>query len=194
MNETKSRLLSATRQCIATKGLAGTTSRDITAEAGANLAAITYHFGSKDELVADALLDALREWLAPTLEVLAGDGDPATRMLVAVQTLITTFDHHRIEAPAFLQALVEAPRMEPLRSGLIELWTELRQLLSSDIDELRRRGDLPPWVDPDAMSALLVAVANGLVVQVTVDPDGPGLPDMAGQFGALLLAGRAPTG
>ena len=59
---------------------------------------------------------------------------------------------------------------------------------------LRRRGDVPPWVDPDAMSALLVAVANGLVLQVTVDPDGPGLPDMAGQFGALLLAARAPTG
>jgi hypothetical protein len=44
------------------------------------------------------------------------------------------------------------------------------------------------------MSALLVAVANGLVLQVTVDPDGPGLPDMAGQFGALLLAARASTG
>ena len=194
MNETKSRLLSATRRCIATKGLATTTSRDITAEAGANLAAITYHFGSKDELVADALLDALREWLAPTLEILAGDGDPATRMLVAVQTLITTFDHHRAEAPAFLQALIEAPRMEPLRSGLVELWTDLRHLLGSDIDELRRRGDVPPFVDPDAMAALLVAVANGLVMQVTVDPDGPGLPDMAGQFGALLLAARAPTG
>jgi hypothetical protein len=40
---------------------------------------------------------------------------------VAVQTLITTFDRHRAEAPAFLQALVEAPPMEPLRSGLIEL-------------------------------------------------------------------------
>ena len=75
--------------------------------------------------------------------------------------------------------------MEPLRSGLIELWTELRQLLGSDIDELRRRGDVPPWVDPDAMSALLVAVANGLVLQATVDPDGPGLPDMAGRFGGL---------
>jgi hypothetical protein len=44
------------------------------------------------------------------------------------------------------------------------------------------------------MSAFTVAVANGLVLQVTVDPDGPGLPETADQFGALLLAARASTG
>ena len=57
MTDTRQRLLDATRRCISAKGLAATTSRDITAEAAANLAAITYHFGSKDELVAEALLE-----------------------------------------------------------------------------------------------------------------------------------------
>ena len=60
MNRTAQALLAATRTCVGRKGLATTTSRDITAEAGANLAAITYHFGSKDRLVADALLEELR--------------------------------------------------------------------------------------------------------------------------------------
>jgi hypothetical protein len=144
--------------------------------------------------VAAALLDALRAWLAPTLAVLAGDGDPSIRMLVAVQTLTKTFDEHRAEAPAFLQALVEAPRMEPVRSGVVDLWAELRRPLGSDIDEMRRRGEVPSWVDPSTMSSLLVAVANGLVLQVSVDPDGPGLSEMAGQFGALLLAARTAGG
>ena len=40
------------------------------------------------------------------------------------------------------------------------------------------------------MATLLVAVANGLVLQVTSDPDGPGLEAMAAQFGGLLLAAR----
>ncbi len=190
MTDTRDRLVRATRTCIATKGLSGTTSREITAEAGANLAAITYHFGSKERLVGEALLEALRRWLEPSLGVLEGDGDPAARALAAVRLLLETFEAHREEAPTFLQALVEAPRMPSLRNGVVDLWAELRQLLAGQLRELQQRGAVGPWVDPEAMSALLIAVANGLVLQVTVDPDGPRLEAMAGQFAALLLAVR----
>lgn len=193
MTDTRNRLVDATRRCIGAKGLASTTSRDITAEADVNLAAITYHFGSKDQLVAEALLQALRRWLTPTLEVLNGGGDPSARALVAIQTLTATFAEHRDDASAYLQALVEAPRMEPLHAGVVQLWTELRRLLSAHITDMQQRGELAGWVDPDAMSSVLVAVANGLVLQVTVDPDGPELEAMASQFGALLLAARQPS-
>ncbi len=192
MTDTRARLLEATRACIATKGLASTTSRDITAEAGANLAAITYHFGSKDRLVGEALLEALRSWLAPSLAVLQGEGDPSARTVAAVRLLVETFDAHRDEAPAFLQALVEAPRMAPLQAGVVGLFAELRQLLAAHIGDMRGRGELGGWVDPEAMSALLIAVATGLVLQVTVDAEGPALEAMAGQFAALLLAARQP--
>lgn len=190
MIDTRNRLIEATRRCIAAKGLASTTSRHIAAEGGVNLAAITYHFGSKERLVAEALLEALRTWLTPTLEVLHGGGDPSVRTLAAIQTLMVTFDEHRDEAPAYLQALAEAPRMEPLRDGVIQLWTELGQLLAAHMVEMQQRDELAAWVDPDAMSSVLIAVANGLVLQVTVDPGGADLAAMTGQFGALLLAAR----
>jgi AcrR family transcriptional regulator len=191
MTDTRQRLIDATRRCIAARGLAATTSRDITTEAEANLAAITYHFGSKDELVAEALLAALRAWLTPALDVLAGGGDPSARTVVAIQTLTSTFAEHRAEAPAFLQALVEAPRIPPLQAGVVRLWSDLRALLSTHIAEMQERGELGAWVEPQAMSALFVAVANGLVLQVTTDPDGPPLDAMAAQLGGLLLAARA---
>jgi AcrR family transcriptional regulator len=194
MNETRRALLTATRTCIGRKGLAATTSRDITAEAGANLAAITYHFGSKEELVADALLEELRSWLTPTLEVLGGDGDPSTRTMLAIQTLMTTFQEHRSAAPAYVQAVAQAPVLPSLQAGLVQLWAELRGLLAGDITGMQQRGELPSWIDPITMAAVLVAVANGLVLQVTVDPDGPSLADMATQFGALLLTVRADAG
>ena len=47
---TRQHLLDAARHCVRETGLAGATSREITATAGVNLAAITYHFGSKEEL------------------------------------------------------------------------------------------------------------------------------------------------
>ncbi len=190
MNETSKQLLAATRRCIATKGLAATTSRDITSGAEANLASITYHFGSKDQLVASALLDALREWLAPTLDVLAAEGDPAARTLVAIRTLTETFEQHRDEAPVYLEALVQAPRIEALQVGLTELWSELRRLLSDHMTQMQTAGELATWVRPDAMASVLIAVANGLVTQAIIDPNGPTMPAMTSQFGALLLAAR----
>lgn len=192
MNETRQALLAATRACVGRKGLAATTSRAITAEAGANLAAITYHFGSKDGLVADALLEELRSWLTPTLEVLGGDGDPATRTMLAIQTLMTTFEEHESAAPAYVQAVAHAPMLPSLQADLIELWAEVRELLAADITGMQQRGELPSWIEPITMAAVLVAVANGLVLHVTVDPDGPSLSDMASQLGALLLTVRSP--
>jgi AcrR family transcriptional regulator len=190
MTETRQRLLEATRECLGRKGLAATTSRDIARTAGANLAAITYYFGSKEELVAAALLDALRDWLSPTLEVLGRPGEPAERTLTAIQTLTTTFESHRADAPLYLEALVQAPRMGELHRGLLGLWAELRELLVGQMSELQAGGALPGWVQPDAMASLLIAVANGLVLQVSLDPGGPSLEAMAGQFGGLLLAAR----
>lgn len=191
MTPTRERLLVAARACLGRTGLAGATSREITREADANLGAITYYFGSKEELVAEALADALREWLAPAMEVLSRDGDPAERMLVAIRTLVSTFEAHRNDAPLFLEAVVQAPRVPSLHRRLVALWGEARSLLGAQMIDLQNRGLLPPWVDPEAMGSLLIAVATGLVMEVTVDPEGPDLPAMAAQFGSLLLSSRS---
>ena len=48
---TKDRLLDTAEQLFAQTGIEATSLRTITAEAGANLAAIHYHFGSKETLI-----------------------------------------------------------------------------------------------------------------------------------------------
>src|SRR5687767_6688051 len=49
-------LIEGAIKCLRTKGYARTTARDIAAASGAGLASIGYHFGSKDALLAKALL------------------------------------------------------------------------------------------------------------------------------------------
>ncbi len=190
MTETPGVLLQATRSCIAERGVAATTSREIAAAAGTNLQAITYHFGSKDRLVARALVDTVREWVEPALAVMTGPGDPATQMLSAMQALTVQFERRQADAPALLEALALAPRLPELRTAVLDLWTELRTQLATHISALKADGHLAAWVEPDTMAALLIAVANGLVLQVTVDRLGPSIPDLAGQFAGLLLAAR----
>jgi AcrR family transcriptional regulator len=52
-DDTRNAILSAAERLYADRGFADVTLRDIVAEAGVNLAAVNYHFGSKDELIAE---------------------------------------------------------------------------------------------------------------------------------------------
>lgn len=55
-------LLAAAERCLHEKGYARTTSRDIATAAGVSLAAIGYHFGSKEALLNAALRQAIEKW------------------------------------------------------------------------------------------------------------------------------------
>ncbi|NEQ47322.1 MAG: TetR/AcrR family transcriptional regulator [Leptolyngbya sp. SIOISBB] len=49
--DTKTQILDAAERLIAEKGFSGTTLRNIVSAAGVNLAAVSYHFGSKEDLL-----------------------------------------------------------------------------------------------------------------------------------------------
>ena len=55
-SETKDRILDVAERLFADRGYPATSLRDITAEAGVNLASVNYHFGAKESLLA-ALLE-----------------------------------------------------------------------------------------------------------------------------------------
>ncbi|WP_375415326.1 TetR/AcrR family transcriptional regulator [uncultured Bradyrhizobium sp.] len=52
-DHTRTAILTAAERLYADRGFAEVTLRDIVASAGVNLAAVNYHFGSKDELIAE---------------------------------------------------------------------------------------------------------------------------------------------
>src|ERR1035441_2696326 len=52
-DHTRTAILSAAERLYADRGFGDVTLRDIVAAAGVNLAAVNYHFGSKDELIAE---------------------------------------------------------------------------------------------------------------------------------------------
>jgi len=187
---TRAKLLQGTLACLRSRGLAGTTSRDIAAAAGVNVAAITYHYGSKDELVSQALLQAVRAWLEPARQVLARAGAPATIALEAIELLRRSFDEASELLPAYFEALLQAPRRASLRQGVEQLLGELHVLLRTGMQRQQAAGLLPAWVEPDSMAALFLALADGVALHAALGPVSVDHAAIAGQVAHLLLAAQ----
>ncbi len=189
---TRAQLVRATREAIRDVGLPATTAREIVGRASANLASIPYHFGTKDALVAEALVAEAHELIAPVLTLLASDRPAAERATEAVAMLNELFEASRPQVPVYLAALAAAPHTPGVRSGLGTLWVDLRARLADDIARQVDEGRLPAWVSPSPMAAAVLSVVNGVIVASVIDPDGPGHREVAAQFLALLLAATLP--
>jgi AcrR family transcriptional regulator len=72
-HETRTRILDAAEELFMQHGFEGTSMRLLTAKAGVNLAAVNYHFGSKDALI-EALfrrrLDPMNAFVGPSLRLI----------------------------------------------------------------------------------------------------------------------------
>jgi AcrR family transcriptional regulator len=106
-------LIAGAKRCLLEKGYAATTARDIAAASGVSLAAIGYHFGSKDALMNQAVFDSIGDWADELQrgmdadEVL--DGPPLQRFEAAVDRTLSLFggpDHGLWAAQLELMGLV----------------------------------------------------------------------------------------
>ena len=99
-------LVSAARAIFATHGYHGASVRAITAAAGANLGAITYHFGSKRELY-DRVVGSVVEPLAERIErAVSGPGSVVERAGDVVETYFGYILENPDLPPLMLQELV----------------------------------------------------------------------------------------
>jgi AcrR family transcriptional regulator len=116
----RSNLLDGTLRCLERLPPERVTARAIAAESGANIASIAYHFGSKDELLTEAVIGGLDRWL---VEISEGLGrldalEPRERFRRAWAVVDATRRRHTGLARNFLGALAKAQHDERIREML----------------------------------------------------------------------------
>ncbi|WP_329089178.1 MULTISPECIES: TetR/AcrR family transcriptional regulator [unclassified Streptosporangium] len=167
-------LLAGARRCLVEKGWARTTIRDITAAAGGvSMAAIGYHFGSREALLNAALIEAIDEWGTETGRTLSGYAEPgagpAEQYEAMWERIIESFTAHRPLWIASLEALLQA-----------EHYPELRQHLARGQREGRRGlAAILAGVEEDAvgddmtrtLGAAQLALMSGVMTQWLLDPE-----------------------
>jgi len=183
----KEELLAAARRCLITRGYARTTARDLVAESGTNLASIGYHFGSKDALLTQALWEAVMEYTDKVVAVAGAMGpgggpegaDPHQAVTSAWLAMTDMYDEYRPLLVAFVEALAQAERNDPLRAQLAAGYADMRRRIIEVI--LTIVPDLPTDL-ARSVASFFVAISDGYMVQWLLDPD-------ATPSGADLLEG-----
>ena len=121
-DETRMRLLDAAGEIFSCKGFHAATVREITKVAQANVAAIHYHFGSKDRLYQAVLehahIEALRRY--PPEMGARGDAPAAVRLFAYVRALLLRLDDKGRHAWLFRLMAREMAEPSPHLAAVVE--------------------------------------------------------------------------
>jgi AcrR family transcriptional regulator len=165
-------LLAAAKKCLLEKGYNRTTARDIASAAGVSLAAIGYHFSSKDALLTEALLLAFGEWDQDLQQALrtsvSAAVSPKERFEATWAKVIGTFETHRslwiANFEIFTQMVGQSETREFLAGNLHTARTGLAAMFlnqeESSISEHTSK----------TIGTFLHVLLSGLIVQWLIDP------------------------
>lgn len=124
---TRADLIAAGRTLFAQKGFDGTSVRALTTEAGTNLGAITYHFGSKRGLYTAVLEDGVRPLARRVARAAQAEGTARERMLGVVEAYFDHFTDHP-DLPHLLLQEVAAGKEPP--DVILEIVQSVKQTIA----------------------------------------------------------------
>jgi AcrR family transcriptional regulator len=188
-------LIAGAKRCLLEKGYAATTARDIAAASGVSLAAIGYHFGSKDALMNQAVFESIGEWGDELQRGMDADkvldAPPLRRFEAAVDRTLSSF--------AGADRGLWAAQLELI--GLVEHNAELRGFLAG-VQDLSAYGlgelflGIDAEADPEASrlgGAVMHALFIGLMAKYFLAP-GQALSAAEFAAGLRIVAERVLAG
>lgn len=171
------------------RGYDATSISDLATELGVTKSAVYHHYGSKEELLAAALDEALEE-LSSAVEAAATatDGEPSSvRLRATVEAAVRILADH---LPA-VTLLLRVRGNSDLERSALERRRHIDERLTALVRQAVADGDLRGDVEPEVISRLVFGTVNSLVDWYR--PDGP-LPAsaLAATVSGVLFDGLQP--
>jgi len=148
-------MLAAAEKLFALRGIEAVSIRDITRAAGVNLAAINYHFGTKNALAAEVIKDCIDPLNVRRLELLDEVEDRAGSKPPKLEAVLEAMIRPAVER-GFDQKQDNETFLRLTGRCLSEPNPEIEQLVRAHFDKLIRRFDAAflralPGLDPDEL-------------------------------------------
>jgi len=155
-------ILAATVQQVMVRGVSKTRAADVAKALGISTGLIFYHFGSLDQLIAEAFAFAVDQDLSRLRDVVAGEAPVRDRMTRALVNYGPSADAG--EWRIWLDGWSEAMRNEPLRETVVRYDDEWQRGLQTLLEEGKESGVFAIR-DPDMLAGAITSLMDGMSVQ-----------------------------
>ncbi|HEX3779503.1 MAG TPA: TetR/AcrR family transcriptional regulator [Pseudonocardiaceae bacterium] len=191
----REQLLAAARQLLQDRGYARITTRDLVAASDTNLASIGYHFGSKAELLNEAIGLVLAEWTEQLAAIAMADpsASPIERGISAWTAMLEQVRTRRTMSLSFTEALAQAERSPRLREQFAEHYRRCRAQVSELVAVSLGAGISAADPRCAAIASFVMAACDGFAVQCLLDPDDAPSPEALRAGLTTLFAASFPS-
>jgi TetR/AcrR family transcriptional regulator, cholesterol catabolism regulator len=186
-------LIEAAAEVFKAKGLARTSIDDIARAAGVDRASLYYYVGSKKELFAEVVLEALERNIELAETISAGEDPPEQKLSRLIEGLIASYAAYHPHLYVFVQE-------DPLQLGagragrpIAELQRRFDRALIGIVEEGMAQGVFRSDLSPRIVAYGVIGMVNW--THRWFDPNGPVGPSEVGRaFAGLAADGvRAPS-
>lgn len=168
-------LIAAAVRAIRERGMLESSTRTVAAEAGVSTGLMHHYFASYDDLMAAAFERVATEDLQRAREVVAALPTPSERL----DALVSEFQpaHDAWQFQWWMDAWSSSARHPAVRDIAAKLNSGWQGLLEQILREGTETGEFV-CADPRASAWRLLALLDGLTIQVVAQTDGPGREDV----------------
>ena len=162
----RARIRTAARGVFAQRGLARTGLTHVARAAGIGRATLYHYFSDKNELVKDLAAELLEEEEQLFAQALADGGPVVARIERLADAVVDRFAAWADHGGALLEAWAGDP------GSVRSVIRKVRRELASLIRRAQRDGEISATARADELALMVVALIDGLMLQVYLDPKG----------------------
>ncbi len=169
-NDKAARIVVAMRQCVANYGAAGATFDHVAREAGVSRGLLHYYFGSKERLLIEVVRKET-ERLVETIQLAAQHAGSAEELVnVLLAQLQNILDNEPELYLLAFELIGEARRHPEIGNEVAEYNRRTRGQFAEILEGLQQKGSISLRHSPLATASALLAMANGLALEMFQDP------------------------
>ncbi len=179
--EKAQRIVEAMRRSVATRGTAGSTFDHVSREAGVSRGLLHYYFGTKEQLLVEAVrrdCDLRMELLESQLAAAKSADDYIDLMAQNLQETVH-------DEPEFVTLVFElftlSRRNEDIAVEYGGLMRKMREQVTAMLSAAEREGILRLHAEPEAVAEILFSLGDGVALRMLAEPER--------DFGATVQAG-----
>lgn len=180
------RIVEAMRKCVANYGATGATFDHVAREAGVSRGLLHYYFGTKERL----LIEVVRRETERLIGLIRASSEAAENAEQLVDILLARLkDIIEFEPELFLlgfEIIGEARRHPEIGAEVADYNRRTRGQFAEMLEELQKRGSIEMRHSAIGTASALLAMTNGLALEIFEDPEGDHAPTIAANVDAAL--------